>query len=159
MERWIPTVLLSLGAPTREVWAFDSFQGLPAPGPLDGPASLAHTGACAGSQEKLREAFVRFAPDARVIVRPGWFDSSFPVAAKEIERIAVLHVDGDWYDSVKLTLQTFYPKVAPSGYVIIDDYGTWPGARRATQEYRRQIGDNAPLIRIDHTGRYWRKPS
>jgi hypothetical protein len=42
---------------------------------------------------------------------------------------------------------------------VIDDYGTWPGAKRATDEFRSEQGDHARLRRIDHTGRYWRKQS
>jgi O-methyltransferase len=47
--------------------------------------------------------------------------------------------------------------VSPGGFVVIDDYGTFPGAQRATDEYRLRAGERAPLRRIDQTGRYWRK--
>ena len=72
--------------------------------------------------------------------------------------MAVLHCDGDWYDSVLLTLETFYPKVSPGGFVVIDDYGHWVGAREATDEFRRRLEIDAPLHRVDYTGRFWRKP-
>jgi O-methyltransferase len=152
------TVLLALGAPNREAWAFDSFAGLPAPGPRDGGDSQAHTGACVGSADSVRAAFARFAPNASVHVRAGWFKDTFPDAADQIGQVAVLHVDGDWYESVRLTLEVFYPKVPAGGYIVVDDYGTWPGARSATDEFRRQVGDDARLVKIDHTGRYWKRP-
>ena len=81
---------------------------------------------------------------------------AFP--GRAIGRVAVLHCDGDWYESVRLTLSTFYPQVSPGGYVVSDDYGAWSGARQATDEYRREAGVSAPLSPVDHTGRFWRKP-
>ena len=151
------SILMSLGAPDRTVWCFDSFQGLPAPGEQDDEESWRFVGDCVGSEAKLREGFSRLAPDAHVEVRPGWFADTLEPAAESINSIAVLHCDGDWYESVRLTLDVFYGKVSPGGYVVIDDYGTWTGARRATDELRRAVGDRGRLVRVDHTGRYWRK--
>jgi O-methyltransferase len=151
------TILMSLGAPERRVWAFDSFQGLPAPGPSDGEQSAAFAGECVGAEAKLLEGFTCFADPSRLEVRKGWFEQTLPAAAPAIDRVALLHVDGDWYESVKVALESFYEKVSPGGYVIIDDYGTWVGARQATDEFRAAVGDRAPLRRIDHTGRFWRK--
>ena len=152
------TALLSAGAPGRDVWAFDSFEGLPEPGPLDGTESEGWRGECHGAEERLREAFARFAHPERLRVRRGWFEATFPAAEDQIGAIAVLHCDGDWYASVKLTLETFYPKLSPGGYVVIDDYGHWVGARRATDEFRGRLDISAPLVRVDYTGHYWRKP-
>jgi len=152
------TVLLSRGAPEREAWAFDSFEGLPEPGALDGAASFEHVGDCLGSEERLQEAFRRYGDPARLTVRKGWFEDTLPRAVEEIDAVAVLHCDGDWYEPVLLTLETFYPKVSSGGFVVIDDYGHWIGARKATDEFRRGLGIDAPLERVDYTGRYWRKP-
>ncbi len=165
------TLLLSNGAPSREAWAFDSFAGLPEPGELDGSYSTGWGGALQGSERRVREAFARFGDPGRLHVVPGWFEESFPRALPAIERVALLHADGDWYESVLLTLETFYPRVAPGGYVVIDDYGHWEGARRATDGYRHRHGIHAPLRRIDaifgqeggmpkikSAGVYWRKP-
>jgi O-methyltransferase len=153
------TILLALGAPGREVWAFDSFAGLPAPSEVDGRRSFQYEGDCVGSEERLREGVARYAGNARLHVRPGWFQDTLRDAAREVGPVALLHCDGDWYDSVRLTLEVFYPLVAPGGYVVIDDYGTWPGAKRATDEFRSRQRDRTRLRRIDHTGRYWRKPT
>jgi hypothetical protein len=151
------TVLLSLGAPGREVWAFDSFEGLPAPDIRDGAVSAQYEGACVGSEARLRDSFARFADASRLNVCPGWFEETFPRAAASIASIAVLHVDGDWYESVRLTLETFFPKVSSGGYIVIDDYGTWPGARAATDSFRQHLANEGRLHRIDHTGYFWQK--
>jgi O-methyltransferase len=152
------TALLAAGAPDRPVYAFDSFEGLPEPGELDGEESAGQAGFCLGSEENVRRAFARHVPESDLRIRAGWFEDTFPDASREIDRVAVLHCDGDWYDSVLLSLETFYPKIPSGGYVVIDDYGHWIGARRATDEFKRRVGDDAPLVRVDYTGRYWQKP-
>ena len=152
------TTLLSAGAPSRRAWAFDSFEGLPEPGPLDGAGSQEFEGDCRGSEERVHEAFRRYAQPEHLRTVKGWFEDTLPRTSPAIERVAILHCDGDWYDSVKQPLEVFYPKLSPGGYAVIDDYGYWVGARQATDEFRRQHGITAPLQRVDDTGVYWRKP-
>lgn len=151
------TALLSAGAPSRDAWAFDSFEGLPEPGPLDGRESWSYAGELQGSEEKVKEAVSRYANPACLHVVKGWFADTLPRAAGDVGSVAVLHADGDWYDSVLVTLETFYPAITPGGYVVIDDYGHWQGARRATDEFRKRHGIRETLVKIDYTGRYWRK--
>lgn len=152
------TILLSDGSPLREVWAFDSFEGLPAPVEADGPGSAAWTGECLGAEDMLRAGFAKYASPERLHVVKGWFEDTLAQHADEIGPIAVLHADGDWYESVLLTLQALYPKVQSGGFIVIDDYGHWVGAQRATDEFRASVGDTAPLQSADYAGRWWRKP-
>jgi O-methyltransferase len=77
------TVLMAAAAPDREVWAFDSFEGLPKPGVLDGDESAGFAGEMPGSEGKLREGFERFVPGARLHVRAGWFEDTLAGAASE----------------------------------------------------------------------------
>ena len=151
------SVLLSRGAPSRRIWAFDSFEGLPEPTWRDGESSAGYAGACEGSAERVRDAFARFAEPARLRIVKGWFADTFPQTASEIDQVAVLHADGDWYDSVLLTLRTFHPKVVSGGYVVVDDYGHWEGARRATEEFRDEAGVSEALVSIDGNAAYWRR--
>jgi O-methyltransferase len=153
------SVMMSSGAPSREVWAFDSFEGLPEAGPRDPDRADDWVGELVASEEKVREAFSRFAFLNGLHVVKGWFEDTFPETARKIDRVAILHADGDWYESVKLTLETFEPKVSPGGFVVIDDYGAWEGAREATHDYRTLRGIDAPLIEIDQTAAHWRKPA
>jgi O-methyltransferase len=152
------TILLSDGAPLRETWAFDSFEGLPEPGEWDGSRAQGWARGCLGAEERLREGFARYGNAARLHVVKGWFEDTFAAHAPDVGPIAVLHCDGDWYESVLLTLRAFYPQVETGGYVVVDDYGYWPGARRATDEFRAQVGDDAPMQAADHSGYHWRKP-
>jgi hypothetical protein len=152
------SVMMSSGAPSREVWAFDSFEGLPEAGPRDPDRAHDLVGALVASERNVQEAFSRFAFPERLHVVKGWFAETFPEAARTIEQAAILHVDGDWYESVRLTLETFEPKVSPGGFVVIDDYGWWEGAKEATHEYRASRGIDGSLVEVDGTGVYWRKP-
>jgi O-methyltransferase len=150
---------MATAAPGRDAWAFDSFEGLPPPGPQDPERAHEWTGSLVASEAKVREAFRRFAPSTPLHVAKGWFQDSFPVALRQIDTVGLLHVDGDWYESVKLTLETFEPLVCAGGFVVIDDYGAWEGARAATDEYRSAQAIAAPLVEIDRTAKYWRKPA
>jgi O-methyltransferase len=70
------------------------------------------------------------------------------------EKIAVLRIDTDWYESTKLELETLYPRLSGGGVLIIDDYGHWDGARKAVDEYFRESGFPRPLLQYtDYTGR------
>jgi O-methyltransferase len=146
------------------VWAFHSLEGLPAPSKRDVGRAMSqeeaalYVGECHGSEALLREVVGRFVPPERLHVCAGWFEDTLPVHASEIGPIALLYCDGDWYDSVMLTLESLYPHVSPGGWIVIDDYGAVPGAGKATRDFRARVGDSAPLVEIDQTGRYWQKP-
>jgi O-methyltransferase len=74
------------------------------------------------------------------------------------DRISVLRLDTDWYDSTKVELETLYPRLSPHGVLIVDDYGVWDGARRATDEYFECKNIKMLFQRTDYTGRMGLKP-
>lgn len=159
------TALLSAGAPRRNVWAFDSFEGLPAPSIRDSDdpafdqdeAAAFFEGKCLGSEERLREAVARYGSPALLHVCKGWFQNTLPPVREEIGPIAVLHVDGDWYDSIYTVLENLYELVVPGGAIVIDDYAGVPSAGRATEDFKHAVGDTSAMIRIDQCSAYWRK--
>jgi hypothetical protein len=73
------------------------------------------------------------------------------------EKIAILRLDTDWYESTAFELKHFYDKVVPGGVIIIDDYGHWMGCRRAVDEFLL-LHPEIKLTKIDYTGVYWLKP-
>jgi O-methyltransferase len=148
------TILLASGAPSRVVWAFDSFEGLPEPTDVDPEYARDWGGDIVGSQERVRQGFRDYGLRNPLHLVKGWFDETLPAQAENIDKIAVLHIDADWYESVRLVLRAFYPKLSPGGWVAVDDYAWLRGARLAVDEFRRDTGIEAPLI--DH--HYWRKP-
>jgi hypothetical protein len=126
----------------RRYWLFDSFEGLPPPGPEDGASAARgfYPGWCKGDPDRARQAMAaQGVPPERVRIVPGWLERTLPDA--ELDRIAVLHLDVDWYDAVQFALAALYPKVSPGGYVVVDDYGKWSGCRKAVDQFvagRRQ---------------------
>jgi hypothetical protein len=69
------------------------------------------------------------------------------------EKIALLRLDTDWYESTRHELQHLFPRLVSGGVLIIDDYGHWKGCQKATDEYIEK--NNIPILlnRIDYTGR------
>jgi O-methyltransferase len=137
----------------RKLWMFDTFQGLPEPTPEnpDRPVASAWAGTFRASPEEVQSSFRKLGIEAHTVMVPGLFEDTLPGCA--IESIALLHVDGDWYESVKATLDHLYDRVSPGGIVQFDDYGHWAGARRAIDEFMRGRGIDQPLRRIDFSGR------
>ncbi len=69
------------------------------------------------------------------------------------QKIALLRLDTDWYESTKIELDVLFPKLVSGGVLIIDDYGYWQGARKAVDEYIELNNIKILLNRIDYTGR------
>ena len=69
------------------------------------------------------------------------------------EKIAILRLDTDWYESTKHELEHLFPLLSENGILIIDDYGHWEGARKAVDEYIKNNNLKLFLSRIDYTGR------
>jgi O-methyltransferase len=67
-------------------------------------------------------------------------------------------VDCDFYKPVKLVLETFYDRVEPLGYIILNDYGSFEGCRKATDEFLNKISSNVHLEQIDRDAYYFQKP-
>lgn len=87
----------------------------------------------------------------------GWFQETMPEWKNKINDIALLRLDGDWYESTKVCLEVLYPKLSKGGVCIIDDYGYNSGCRKAVHEYLEREGQNPLMARIDYL-RYWIKP-
>lgn len=149
------------GITGRTVWVADSFAGLPPPSlPQDErfDMSAANYPMLAIPLEDVRELFARYdLLDEHVRFLPGWFKDTLPGAP--IEKLALLRIDGDIYESTINALDALYPKVSAGGFTIVDDYHCLEPCRQAVDDYRSQWGISAPLVRIDWTGVFWRKTS
>jgi O-methyltransferase len=152
-------VLAAHGDTTRRVWVCDSFEGLPAhDGRYDADiGDQFHTfGELAISLEEVRENFERYGLlDDRVEFLKGWFADTLPEAP--VEQLAVLRLDGDMYASTMDAIVPMYDRVAPGGFVIVDDYGAVPACAQAIHDFREERGITDPIETVDWTGAYWRK--
>ncbi len=154
-------VLAAYGDETRCVWLADSFAGVPCPDTanykadkglrLDRFASI-----LAVPEAEVRANFERYGLlDDQVRFLPGWFKDTLPDAP--IDRIAVLRLDGDLYESTIQALDALYPRLSPGGFCIIDDYHAITACRQAVTDYRAKHGVSAEIVDIDQTGALWRK--
>jgi O-methyltransferase len=146
----------------RTVWCADSFEGLPRPDaqlyPADADDPHWRVSNLAVSLEEVKANFEKFSLlDDQVRFLPGWFRDTLPVAP--IERIAVLRLDGDMYESTMVGLRALYPKLSDGGWLIVDDYGAVESCRTAVEDYRRECGIVDTWQQVDWTGICWRKTS
>ncbi|GGP51206.1 TylF/MycF family methyltransferase [Streptomyces abikoensis] len=152
-------VLRAHGDATRRVWVADSFQGMPevAPDahPVDREMRLHQAnGVLAVSLDQVRSNFERYGLlDDQVRFLPGWFKDTLPTAPPG--PLAVIRLDGDLYESTMDALENLFPRLAPGGFVIIDDYAI-PACSDAVHAYRERLGITDPIHEIDGTGVYWR---
>lgn len=142
----------------RNLWLFDTFEGLPAPtvGDPDYEVARLLIGKCRGQLDEVRQLFGRLGLTDGVQFVKGLFQDTLPLS--RIGQIALLHIDGDWYESVRTCLKCLYDKVVPGGVIQFDDYGYWKGARKAVDEFLAQRGISLPLRRLDYSGRTLLKP-
>ena len=91
----------------------------------------------------------------QVVFLKGWFKDTLPAAP--IAHLALLHLDGDMYESTMDALQALYHKVSLDGFVMVDDYGSVPACKRAIHDFRTAWNISDPMIAIDHDCVYWHK--
>ncbi|MDP2962547.1 MAG: TylF/MycF/NovP-related O-methyltransferase [Sulfurimicrobium sp.] len=152
-------ILKSLEIHDKSVWLADSFQGLPPPNPAY-PADKDDTHYqfedLAVSLEQVKRNFQAFdLLDGQVKFIEGWFHESLYTAP--VDRISLLRLDGDMYESTYVSLDALYHKVSAGGFVIIDDYGYIESCRRAVHDFLDKNALQPNIQKIDWTGVYWRK--
>jgi O-methyltransferase len=146
----------------RHCWLYDSMQGLPEPSKVDTPTNPAHPSAASyvggneTSPEIVASAFqaLKLLPSCYTL-HAGWFEDTFALPGPD--KIALLHIDADWYDSVLLCLDAWYDKVNPGGFIVLDDYGYWDGCRLAYEQFCRQRNIGPNLHRVSAEQAWWRK--
>lgn len=164
--------LAELGRTDRDLYLFDTFEGMSAPTAAD----VSHDGEAAAEkfvQRRLSEDSSEWCrapledvqrnlaktgyPAERVHFVEGKVEDTIP-ARMPAGAIAILRLDTDWYESTRHELEHLYPQLVRGGVLIIDDYGHWAGARRAVDEYIARHRLPIFLSRIDYTGRIAIKP-
>lgn len=147
----------------RAVWLFDSWEGLPEPQSVDVTyrGKRGQKGKAVASEDTTRDLLFRrlkLSPTSIHLIK-GWFEDSIPRSKDAIGPIALLHLDCDWYESVRTCLNGLYDQVVGGGFVIADDYGHWMGSKKAVDEFIEARRLRVDLVWTDDTGVYFRKPS
>jgi O-methyltransferase len=128
----------------RELWLFDSWEGLPPPSPGDTAATGAgatermYTASVSDVQDFLTERFE--VPLSRVHFEKGLFEYTIPQALGSIGPIALLDIDCGLFESTATCLRLLFPQMVPHGNIVIEDYNYWTGAKRATDEFLDRNG-------------------
>lgn len=162
----VALTLLECGDDQRQLYLFDTYEGMTPPTErdvtFDGHAarSLLDVGRkleadsawCYAGIDEVRTAMRSTGYDiARTHFIAGDVEQTIPGAAPE--RISLLRLDTDWYESTRHELRNLYPRLSRGGVLLIDDYGHWRGAQQAVDEYLAESGAKLLLNRVDYTGR------
>jgi hypothetical protein len=148
----------------RDLFLYDTYQGMTAPGAED----VSHDGISAARQLEEAERGTGVWCEASLDdVRRNLLSTGYPASRMHFvqgdvlktipatlpDRIALLRLDTDWYESTRHELEHLFPRLHPRGILIVDDYGHWKGARKAVDEYFHGLRDRYYFHRIDYTGR------
>lgn len=106
--------------------------------------------------KKLLEETIGY-PNDNIHYYQGWFQDTIPNTVGEIEKIAILRLDGDLYASIKVCINGLYDKLVKGGIIIIDDYGSYEGCRKAVDEFRSARGITTFMNYSNAYCRYWIK--
>ncbi len=161
------------GRPPRTLWMYDTYAGMTEPSAVDinNNLKLSASELLDGARRcEVPENSWMIALASLRDVRSNMESSGFPMESIRFiegpveqtipqhipERIAVLRIDTDWYESTLHEMVHLYPLLSPGGILMIDDYGCWQGSQKAVDEY---FGSSGPFLnRIDTSGRLVVKP-
>ncbi len=163
--------LISYNDISRDVYLFDTFTGMSEPSVHDIKNTNNQTVVekykklqqetfnlwCYAPLAVVQETIAKTNyPSNKINYIKGKVEDTLPTFS--VNKIAILRLDTDFYESTKAELEHLYPKVSSGGIIIIDDYGVWQGARKATDEYFIKNDINVVLTYIDKPRRYFIKP-
>jgi hypothetical protein len=154
----------------RCIWAFDTFAGMTAPSSADfKPAQMLdvekkfsdskredHNEWCFASESEVQQNFETRVGSTGLRTIKGPVEQTLRRVENLPEKIAILRLDTDFYESTKIELEVLYPRLSSGGVLIVDDYGEWAGARQAVDEYF--AGQPVWLHYVTHTVRLMVKP-
>jgi O-methyltransferase len=155
--------LQELGCLDRDLYLYDTFAGMTAPDSIDVPSveddsnRKVEKGSFAVSVKEVEDNLLSLGyPREKINLIEGPVEKI--LTASRHQQIAILRLDTDWYRSTRVELEILYPSLAAAGVLIIDDYGHWQGAKKATDEFFGKQSFRPFLHQVDYTGRLIVKP-
>jgi hypothetical protein len=155
----VAKTLLELDATDRDLYLFDTFEGMPPPTPEDlrrdgqrAEDMLARTTKdnpvwAAAGLDDVQDGMSKVGyPLERIHYVPGMVEDTTPGQAPD--QISILRLDTDWYASTKHELEHLYSRLSPGGVLLLDDYGWWQGSRKAVDEFLDITGERLLLLRM-----------
>lgn len=152
----------------KKLYLFDTFEGMTKPEDIDvndiGIKAWTwyeklkkddKSNWCYAPLDFVREVFEKYSLDKNLIFVKGDVSNTLQIKSNLPDKIALLRLDTDWYESTKIELEILYPLLEKKGVLLIDDYGYWKGSQKAVDEYLKNndIVDRSILWRIDESGR------
>jgi O-methyltransferase len=168
----VARTLLKHGVTDRDLYLFDTFEGMTAPTSEDldmsGRSSMPRfrrmqvtensSTWCRATVDDVAQNMASTGyPADRVHLVQGRVEDTLPGAAPDHD-IALLRLDTDWYESTRHELIHLWPRLVSGGICIADDYGYWAGHRKAIDEYLADNGIRVLMHRPDRPGRVFVKP-
>jgi hypothetical protein len=161
------TELSSLGIQERRIWLYDTFSGMTAPTSADIEAGTGVSAAAMLESTVVADGdnvwCVAGLEDVTAnVCSTGYPKGNFEFVEGDVtqtlhqvypEKISLLRLDTDWYESTRVELEVLYPRLSVGGVCIFDDYGHWQGARKAVDEYFEKLGHRPYMHPIDYSGR------
>ena len=123
-------------------FGFDTFEGMPDPTEHDIRNGVFAndtgwgSGTCSGSLDEVQHVADQLELADIITLVPGYFENTPGLWVREVQHIALLHLDADWYTSTVAILDNFYDSVIPGGYMQFDDYHYWDGCKKAVDEFQ-----------------------
>lgn len=148
----------------RKLFAFDSFSGMPSPtandshSGMDAESTGWGTGTCSAPESSVIQACSKLGVADVLTTVKGYFQDTLPQIRDWVGMVALLHMDGDWYDSTRTILDNLYDRLVNGAFVQVDDYGYWEGCRKAIHEFMDARSLQFDMKQIDATGVWFVKP-
>lgn len=163
----VAETLKHTGDTGRELYLFDTFEGMSEPTVDDADYKDESAQSRLDKEDKNKKASHTWAYSTLETVQAGMANTSYnnskihyikgkvedTIPGTLPEKIALLRLDTDWYESTRHELNHLFPRLVKGGVLIIDDYGYWKGARKAMDEYIAEHNIRVLLCRMDYTGR------
>lgn len=146
----------------KKIWLYDTFSGMTQPKEIDKdlnnvkPEQQWDSIVCRATLHQVKHNLSKSSYKDIVYV-VGDVCQTLAEQKNIPEKISLLRLDTDWFDSTKCELEILFPKLVSGGSLIIDDYGHWQGCKLAVDEYFKDTKYSLHLHHIDYTGRYLRK--
>ena len=141
----------------KKIYGFDTFEGMVEPKEIDIdyrniPASEMYSlfksdgeksNLACRSLDEVNNNIIETVPKNNIKLIKGKVENTLLEEKNLPEKISILRLDTDWYESTKIELEVLYPRLMSGGFLIIEDYGHFKGFRKAVDEYFK---DNMPYL-------------
>ena len=146
----------------RKIYGYDTFEGMSAPSRFDfkkntlsqtyinnlyNQRTNSKSGWSKCTMDEVRDNLLTESSLENINLIKGKVEDTLLNKDNVPEKISILRLDTDFYESTKIELEVLFPRLEKNGILIIDDYGYKYGARKAVDEYFK---DRPFLIYVDH---------